>query len=53
MAKAKKSTPKKLKKKGKYDITIKTDLSADELFKRAINTPIKNSKTKANKISKK
>lgn len=41
MAKAKKTTPKKPKKKGKYDITVKTDLTADELFKLAINQPIK------------
>ncbi len=33
-------------KKGKYDITVKTNLSADELFKLAATTPIKNSKTK-------
>lgn len=37
MAKA----PKKPKKKGKYDITVKSKLSPDELFKKAINTPIK------------
>lgn len=36
MAKAKK----KNKKKGKYDITIKTNLTADELFKTAINLQI-------------
>ncbi len=41
MAKAKKS-----KKKSKYDITVKTSLTADELFKIAITTPIKNSKVK-------
>jgi hypothetical protein len=33
-------------KKGKYDITVKTTLSPDELFKKAINTPIKKSKVK-------
>ena len=36
-------------KKNKYDITVKTDLSADELLKKAINTPIKNSKVKKSK----
>ena len=34
------------KKKHKYDITVKTNLSADELLKLAINTPIKKSKVK-------
>lgn len=34
----------KVKKKGKYDITVKTDLTADQLFKKAINTPIKRKK---------
>lgn len=28
-------------KKGKYDITVKTNLTADELLKAMINTPIK------------
>ena len=37
---------KKRKKKGKYDITFKTDLTPDELFKIAATTPIKNSKIK-------
>lgn len=37
MAKAKKPA----KKKGKYDITVKTNLTPDELFKKAITTPIK------------
>lgn len=41
MAKAKKTTPKKPKKKGKYDITVKTDLTADQLLKLAATTPIK------------
>ncbi|MEP7371937.1 MAG: hypothetical protein ABI675_01030 [Chitinophagaceae bacterium] len=41
MAKAKKTTPPKPKKKGKYDITVKTDPTADQLFKLAVNTPIK------------
>ena len=36
---AKASKPKK--KKGKYDITVKTTLSADEVLKLAINTPVK------------
>jgi hypothetical protein len=45
--KSKKAIPKTLSlKKEKYDITVKTDLSPDELFKKAINTPIKNSKSK-------
>lgn len=39
MAKASKPKP----KKGKYDITVKTDLTADELLKRMLNTPIKKS----------
>ena len=42
MAKAKKPA----KKKGKYDITVKSTLTADQLFKAAINTPIKKSKKK-------
>lgn len=42
MVKAKKLA----KKKGKYDTIFKTSLSTDELFKKAITTPIKNSKTK-------
>ena len=33
-------------KKSKYDITVKTDITPDELFKLAANTPIKNSKAK-------
>ncbi len=41
MAKAKKSAPKKPPKKGKYDITVKTDLSFDELVKLAVSTPKK------------
>jgi hypothetical protein len=40
MAKAKKPA----KKKGKYDITVKPNMTADELFKLAINTPIKKKK---------
>lgn len=50
MAKAKKSAPKKItpkkavKKKGKYDITVKTDLSFEELMKLAVNTPIQKRK---------
>lgn len=39
MAKAKKTSPQKPKKKGKYDITVKTDLSFEELVKLAVNTP--------------
>ncbi|MEI9909009.1 MAG: hypothetical protein WDO71_04675 [Bacteroidota bacterium] len=34
----------KPKKKGKYDLTIKSKLNPDELFKLAINTPIKKKK---------
>ena len=34
------------KKKGKYDITVNTDLTADQLLKLALNTPIKKSKAK-------
>lgn len=37
MAKAKKPA----RKKGKYDITLKSSLTPDELFKLAINTPPK------------
>jgi hypothetical protein len=44
MAKAAKK--KASKKPNKYDITVKADLTADELFKLAINTPIKSSKQK-------
>lgn len=36
---AKAAKPKK--KKGKYDITVKTDLSPDQLLKVLLNTPIK------------
>jgi hypothetical protein len=46
MAKKKVAPKTPTTKKGKYDITVKTDLSPDELLKRAINTPIKNSKAK-------
>lgn len=31
----------KPKKKGKYDISVKTNLSPDQLLQLAINTPIK------------
>ena len=31
----------KPKKKGKYDITVKTNLTEDQLLKLALNTPIK------------
>lgn len=37
-------TKKPTKKKGKYDITIKTDLSADQLLKLAATTPVKKKK---------
>jgi len=46
--KVKKNTIRPIKK-GKYDITVKTDISPDELLKLAINTPIKNSKVKNKK----
>lgn len=36
----------KTKKKGKYDITVKSSLTPDQLLQLAINTPIKK---KANK----
>lgn len=42
MAKAAKK--KASKKPNKYDITVKTDLSLEELFKLAINTPAKSLK---------
>ena len=46
----KKITPKTpTPKKGKYDIAVKTDLTADELFKLAATTPIKKSKVKKEK----
>lgn len=35
----------KPKKKGTKNITVKTELSADQLLKLALNTPIKKSKT--------
>jgi formiminotetrahydrofolate cyclodeaminase len=35
---------KQKKKKGKYDITVKTSLTADQLFQLAITTPIKKDK---------
>jgi len=44
MAKAVKK--KATQKPNKYDIIVKTDLTADELFKLAINTPIKKDKPK-------
>lgn len=45
MEKAKKTIPKKPKKKSKYDITVKSDLTADQLLKMAVDTPTKNTKT--------
>ena len=30
----------KPKKKGKYDITVKTSLTADELLQKMLNTPL-------------
>lgn len=42
MAKEKKQTPAdQPKKKGKYDITVKLDMSFEEAMKLAVNTPIK------------
>lgn len=38
----------KAKKQKKKEIIFKTTLTADELFKKAITTPIKNSKVKKN-----
>lgn len=43
---AKAAKPKK--KKAKYNITVKTDLTPDQLFNLAIKTPLKNSKIKKN-----
>lgn len=43
----------KKKKKGKYDITVKTNLSPDELLKLAANTPLPNSKVNKSKNAKK
>jgi len=37
---------KKPKKKGKYDITVKLDMTFEEAIKLAANTPLKNSKVK-------
>ena len=45
MAKAIKNKAAK-KRKSKYDITVKTDLTADQLLRLAFNTPIKKSKVK-------
>ncbi len=39
LAKAKKTTPEKPKKKGKHDTTISTNLSFEKLMKMAVNTP--------------
>ena len=44
MAKAVKK--KAIPKPNKYDITVKTDLSFEELMKMAVNTPIKTKKPK-------
>ena len=48
MAKAKKQTHYKPKKKGKYDITVKPPegMTFEQLMQRAANTPIKGSKAK-------
>jgi hypothetical protein len=40
MAKAKKPTPKKAKKKGKYDTTLKLNMSFEDAIK-MLGTPIK------------
>lgn len=34
----------KPKKKGKYDITVKSSLTADQLLQLVINTPVKKKK---------
>ena len=39
----------KPKKKGKYNTTIKVDMTADELLNKMLNTPMKNSKVKKGK----
>jgi len=45
MAKAKKlPPPKSAKKQGKYDITVKLDMTFEEAIKKALNTPIKKKK---------
>ena len=45
MAKDKKQTPLKKPKKGsKYDITVKLDMTFEEAIKKALNTPLPNSK---------
>ena len=41
MAKEKKDTPERSKKKGKYDITVKLDMTFEEAMKLAATTPIK------------
>jgi len=46
MAKANKDITKKPKKKSKYDITVKLDMTFEEAIKLAVNTPLKNSKVK-------
>ena len=45
MAKAKKLPPSRAaKKQGKYDITVKLDMTFEEAIKKAVNTPIKKKK---------
>ena len=39
----------KKKKKPNYNITVKADLTADQLLSMVINTPIKNSKVNSKK----
>ena len=42
MAKAKKlPPPKAAKKQGKYDITVKLDMTFEDAIKKALSTPIK------------
>jgi hypothetical protein len=45
MAKPKKDE-KKLARPGKYDITVKLDMTFEQAMKKAVNTPIKKSKKK-------
>lgn len=45
MTKIKKTPPPKAaKKQGKYDITVKLDMTFEEAIKKAVNTPIKKKK---------
>ena len=46
MAKDKKNLAKQAKKKGKYDITVKLDMTFEEAMKLAATTPIKKKEPK-------